>query len=217
MDLLHHQNRRQGLLVLMVVILFAYVFFSPNLDHYLLFTYINQGLSHVALFYFEYIGTNKTYAYFFIALLVYTLCQWHLSHYVVHKALFIALSLAISVTIVQCAGVFFTHYVEHIKISPTDTVQLIHNSVGSIPGGHIARLVTLATCACFLINKQWIKLMIVVIASLVLVGVCVTFYDRMFIVNGLAGVFVGYWVPYYLKMLLFTQHGVSSRRSSSKM
>lgn len=217
MDLLQHQNRQYGLRVLTMIILLSYVFFSPNLDRYWIFLYINHGLTHLSLFYFQYIGNNKTYAYLFIALLVYTICQWHLSHYVVYKALFIALSLSISLTIVQCAGVFFANYIEHINISSPDSIQLMHNSVGSIPGGHIARLVALVTCVCFLMNRQWMKIALITVASLILVGTSVAFYDRMFIANGLAGVLVGYWVPCYLKILLFTQRDVSLRAKRNRL
>lgn len=214
MDLFSQRHRHYTWLALMLVALFSYVFFSPNLDNYSVFVHINQAVSKFSLFYFDYIGTNRVYAYFFIALLVYVICQWHLSHYAAYKPLFIALSLAISVTIIQCAGVFFTNYIEHLNISTAaGTVQLVHNSVTSLPGGHIARLVALATCICWLTQKRWIQAAIIIVVSLILVGVGVTFYDRMFISTGLIGVLIGYWVPYYLKMLLFTHRPVQQHKT----
>lgn len=213
MDLRQHQYRGYGLLMVMTFVLFFYVFFSPDLDRFLIFTHVNQGVSWLALFYLNHIGTTKVYAYFFIALVAYVICQWHLSHYVSQKALFIALSLAVSVIMVQCAGVFFSKYIEHIQLmASTGSLELIHNSIGSTPGAHVARLVALATSACFLTKKQWLQVLIIAVVSLILVGMGVNFYDRTFISTALAGVFTGFFVPYYLRALLFTQrHALRSK------
>ncbi len=218
MDSLSFKGRQHAWFALMSIVLFTYVFFSPNLDRYFLFVYFNQALSHLTIFYFNYIGTNKVYAYFFIVLLTYVVCQWHLSHYRANKILFIALSMAVSVIMVQCAAVFFSHYVEHIRLNSTlDDIQLIHNSVNSIPGGHIIRLVTLTTCLCFLIQKRWLQVSLITITTLILMGMGITFYDRVFISTGFVGVITGFCVPYYLRILLFTQNGTQKQSTKQSL
>lgn len=210
MDISSAHLRQWFFLAIITCFLFGYVFFSPGLDNIVMISHVNQWLGACSIFYLKYIGTNAVYAYFFIALLILTICQWHLRHFVAYKALFIALSLALTIIIIQCSGVFFSGYTEHLSVSPqTDVVHLVHNSFTSVPAGHVARLVALITAICMLMSLWWMRLVLIVVASLILAGMGVAFYDRFFIVGSTAGALVGYFVPYYLRLLLFTQRSTT--------
>jgi len=196
-----------GIVFLLIFAIISFIFLDQwLLNYFKALKPFNNKLIAISLGYFKHIGTDRGFSYLFIILTAFIMYQWHAHKHIAYKALFIVLSLSVTITIIFCLGTFFAKYIPHLAaLANKDHIELLNDPKTSFPSGHIARLVTLATCLCILFPKRLIYIILAGFIVILLVGLSLLIENRYFISGACIGAIIGVVTPYYIKNLIFVK------------